>query len=297
MWACDACTVINEDLAATACTLCETPRSAVAAAAPTGFVGNKRARPTPSPASVPEPDDDDDDSDDGAMEMMDDDDDCMGFAEVEPEPAAATKKLSLRDRDRDATSAAASMEDARMDAELAKSFTGGGSAIATRTLMNEYKNLLRSMRNNSLHGIEVSMPDDANGYHWQAEVTPPEGSALHKQLEAYAVTNRRKPVVELELLFDSNFPYSPPFVRVLRPRFAPRTGHITSGGSICIEALTRNGWTANLPIESLLVQIQALINDSQPPATLDPFGANRPYGMQEAREAFRRVAADHGWRA
>jgi hypothetical protein len=36
-------------------------------------------------------------------------------------------------------------------------------------------------------------------------------------------------------------------VRVIRPRFAFHTGHVTVGGSICIELLTSSGWCAARP--------------------------------------------------
>lgn len=37
----------------------------------------------------------------------------------------------------------------------------------------------------------------------------------------------------------------PPFVRVVRPRFQFRTGHVTIGGSICMELLTLSGWNSS----------------------------------------------------
>ena len=36
-------------------------------------------------------------------------------------------------------------------------------------------------------------------------------------------------------------------MRVIRPRFAFHTGHVTVGGSICIELLTSSGWCAARP--------------------------------------------------
>jgi len=40
-----------------------------------------------------------------------------------------------------------------------------------------------------------------------------------------------------------DYPVDPPFVRVVRPRFAFHSGHVTIGGSICMELLTRSGWS------------------------------------------------------
>jgi len=41
----------------------------------------------------------------------------------------------------------------------------------------------------------------------------------------------------------------PPFVRIIRPRFRFLTGHITVGGSICLQVLTVSGWSPSNDIE------------------------------------------------
>ena len=48
----------------------------------------------------------------------------------------------------------------------------------------------------------------------------------------------------LSVRFPSSFPTAPPYVRVIRPRFVFRTGHVTIGGSICTEMLTNQGYRA-----------------------------------------------------
>ncbi len=40
----------------------------------------------------------------------------------------------------------------------------------------------------------------------------------------------------LHLVFDDKFPYSPPFVRVVKPVI--NGGYVTAGGAICMELLT-----------------------------------------------------------
>jgi len=49
--------------------------------------------------------------------------------------------------------------------------------------------------------------------------------------------------------FPNEYPMKPPFVRVVRPRFKFLTGHITVGGSICMQALTASGWSPGNDIE------------------------------------------------
>ncbi|KAH7134726.1 hypothetical protein B0J13DRAFT_641358 [Dactylonectria estremocensis] len=107
--------------------------------------------------------------------------------------------------------------------------------------------------------------------------------------------------IVLEFRVGASFPFSPPFVRVVRPRFLPFAqgggGHVTAGGAICSELLTNSGWTAALTLEKVFLEIRMNLCDMNPPAHLDPsphFGAS-DYGIGEAMEAFRRAVAGHGW--
>ena len=123
-----------------------------------------------------------------------------------------------------------------------------------------------------------------------------------------------RPTVELEVSFGADFPSSPPFVRVVAraisrlhlgcisaasrqvvaPRFAFHTGHVTVGGSICMELLTSTGWSADYSIDSLLVLVRQTMLDGG--GTLDTRLAHVPYDEAEARNAFQRVARQHGWK-
>jgi hypothetical protein len=49
--------------------------------------------------------------------------------------------------------------------------------------------------------------------------------------------------ITLRVAFPPNYPFAPPYVRVIKPRFQFRTGHVTIGGSICMEMLTNMGWS------------------------------------------------------
>ena len=102
--------------------------------------------------------------------------------------------------------------------------------------------------------------------------------------------------VHVEISFPTTgqkYPFAPPFVRVVYPRFQFHTGHITIGGSFCIELLTPQGWSSVYKIESLLVQLKALVLAGG--ARLDETKWNVPYDLREAKGAFARVARQHGW--
>ena len=101
-----------------------------------------------------------------------------------------------------------------------------------------------------------------------------------------------KECITLELTFSEAYPFEPPFVRIVEPRFVFHTGHVTIGGSLCMELLTKSGWSPVNDIESVLVQVRSAIGHGN--GRLD-FANRKPYSDDEARQAFTRVAKEHRW--
>ncbi|KAI1629367.1 ubiquitin-conjugating enzyme E2 Q [Exophiala viscosa] len=110
--------------------------------------------------------------------------------------------------------------------------------------------------------------------------------------------------IVLEMRFSTVFPFSPPFIRVVKPRFLPFAqgggGNVTEGGAMCMEVLTNDGWTAAQNVESLLLQVRMAICDEERPARLAPPRApglrqQNTYGIGEARSAYIRACQNHGW--
>jgi ubiquitin-protein ligase len=100
--------------------------------------------------------------------------------------------------------------------------------------------------------------------------------------------------IEMEIKFPENYPFSPPFMRVVRPRFMHLTGHITqNGGAICNELLTEKGWLPTCSIESLVIVVVSEIIEGD--GRLDPNKYNVDYTLTEAKVDFVRVAQSHGW--
>mmetsp|Transcript_4566 Transcript_4566/g.10227 ORF Transcript_4566/g.10227 Transcript_4566/m.10227 type:complete len:501 (+) Transcript_4566:193-1695(+) len=64
--------------------------------------------------------------------------------------------------------------------------------------------------------------------------------------------------VELLMSFPDQYPFEPPFVRVVRPRFRRQTGFVMSG-ALCMELLTNDGWNPINDIESVIVSIRSLM--------------------------------------
>jgi ubiquitin-conjugating enzyme E2 Q len=76
--------------------------------------------------------------------------------------------------------------------------------------------------------------------------------------------------VELEMSFPDQYPFEPPFVRVVKPRFKRQTGFVMSG-ALCMELLTKEGWNPINDIESVIVSIRSLmvVGDGRLQAAVD----------------------------
>lgn len=167
--------------------------------------------------------------------------------------------------------------------------TTGGSPMATKRLIKDLQ-LIHEL-NPKEAGFEGGPVND-NLYHWQLKLFGfDEGSELAKDMKIY---KQRVGIdfIDLEVKFPNDYPFSPPFIRVVKPRFKFHTGHVTVGGSICMELLTNSGWAPTNNIESVLVQIRSemLMGGGR----LD-LSNTQPYSEHEAKAAFQRVAKDHGW--
>jgi ubiquitin-conjugating enzyme E2 Q len=117
-----------------------------------------------------------------------------------------------------------------------EALSGKGSAAASKRLIKELTKITE--HDVDLEGYEVECVDD-NLYHWKVKLFGfAEDTAIYKDLKSL----KGDAAVELDVVFPQDYPWSPPFIRVLRPRFQFRTGHVTMGGSICMELLTKTGW-------------------------------------------------------
>lgn len=187
----------------------------------------------------------------------------------------------------------------------------GASTSGMQAIAREYKNIIKQVNEAKekrvqstdedvpvLAGLEVILPDESNICRWHVHLS----QALFKRFPLYKDLvecaqqwNVPEVAVKLECTFPQAFPFAPPFVRVISPRFSFHTGHVTVGGSICMELLTESGWSPVYTFESLIVQVvNAMIEGG---GRIDRRAAltRGEYGEREAREAFNRVARDHGW--
>lgn len=171
------------------------------------------------------------------------------------------------------------------------------STSATRRLMRDFKDLILVQNKGPLHELGWHIDEDKieNMYQWIVELHSFDATLpLAKDMKAKDIKS-----VVLEMRFGKDYPMGPPFVRVIRPRFLGFLqgggGHVTSGGAMCMELLTNDGWSAVSSIESVLLQVRMAISSRDPnPARLVP-GEPMDYKVGEAVEAYMRACTAHGW--
>ncbi|MCJ1384501.1 hypothetical protein MMC17_007618 [Xylographa soralifera] len=170
------------------------------------------------------------------------------------------------------------------------------TSSATKALQRELKATLKVQQTHPAQELGWYIDPElvTNIYQWIVELHSFESDLpLTADMKAKGVKS-----IVLELRFGQDFPFSPPFVRVIRPRFLPFMlgggGHVTGGGALCMQLLTSSGWNVACNIESVLLQIRLAIASLDPkPARLEK--SVRDYGVGEAVEAFKRACRAHNW--
>lgn len=86
---------------------------------------------------------------------------------------------------------------------------------------------------------------------------------LVHQLREYGIES-----VDVEIIFGTNFPYSPPFIRLVSPRMAylpervvinPELGFLDRGGGICTAMFKTGEWTPGCAMINLIMDIQCML--------------------------------------
>jgi ubiquitin-protein ligase len=131
---------------------------------------------------------------------------------------------------------------------------------------------------------------------WIVKITGfDKGSSLESDMNNWAKKHGREAAIVLEMTMHKEYPYRPPFIRVLRPQFVQYTGHVTLGGSVCMLPLTDEGWNPSFDIEAIIEMVRANICDKESKAKVQ-VDVNTDYSLHEAREAFQRLVSIHGWK-
>ncbi|KAI3327793.1 hypothetical protein HD806DRAFT_549729 [Xylariaceae sp. AK1471] len=172
---------------------------------------------------------------------------------------------------------------------------------AQQTIQRELQKLekIQSVTPSHELGWYIDFDKIENMFQWIVELHSFDPNLpLAKDMKAAGVTS-----IVLEIRFLRGFPMTPPFVRVIKPRFLPFAmgggGHVTAGGAMCMELLTNTGWSPANSMESILLQVRlAMCNMDPRPARLEkpqPHYRCDQYSLREAVEAYTRAANTHGW--
>ena len=167
------------------------------------------------------------------------------------------------------------------------------SPTATKHLQQELRKMLKmQLDENSIFRLDRTSLD--NLYTWRAYLHnfSPE-LPLAQDLERLSLSN-----IEIEIKFGPQHPLTPPFIRVVQPRFLAFQqgggGHVTAGGSICTSLLTMEDWSPVYSVSQVLIMVHAALSSVDPrPAKIADRGS---YSWFEAMDAYIRVATTHGWR-
>ncbi|KAJ3509436.1 hypothetical protein NLJ89_g5227 [Agrocybe chaxingu] len=173
------------------------------------------------------------------------------------------------------------------------------SPSASMAIQRELKSMLKEQEMApSLRDLGWYMPPALIGdnlYQWIVEMHSLDPALpIAKDLKIKKINS-----IIFEIRFPPTFPNSPPFFRIITPRFLPFIhgggGHVTGGGSICMDLLTTDGWLPSYSISAILMQIRLAISNLEPrPARLAP-NWNTPYGIEESLVGYKRAAATHNW--
>jgi ubiquitin-protein ligase len=160
------------------------------------------------------------------------------------------------------------------------------TTIHNKRLMREYQAIMKQSRD--VLGFQVQLAEEDQLGKWMIHLEQVDNPKLENQMQRLGI-----PAIEIEITFKKSYPIAPPFIRVVYPHFKFHSGHITVGGSLCMEMLTNQGWSPTFNVENVITQIKMAIADGG--GEIDEVNYRRRYTMDEALEAFKRVMSAHGW--
>ena len=132
--------------------------------------------------------------------------------------------------------------------------------------------------------------------HWIVKFTDfDKGSDLADDMDKWSKKHNKERAIVIEMTMDKEYPYRPPFVRVLRPQFVQFTAHVTLGGAICMLPLTDEGWNPSFDLESIIEMCRANICDKESKAKVILENGG-DYQLHEAKDGFQRLVQTHGWK-
>ncbi|KAH8385246.1 hypothetical protein KR200_001519 [Drosophila serrata] len=166
-----------------------------------------------------------------------------------------------------------------------------GSVQATDRLMKELRDIYRSDAfKKNMYQIELV---NESIYEWNIRLKSVDpDSPLHSDL-LMLKEKEGKDSILLNILFKETYPFEPPFVRVVHPIISG--GYVLIGGAICMELLTKQGWSSAYTVEAVIMQIAATLVKGK--ARIQ-FGATKAlsqgqYSLARAQQSFKSLVQIH----
>lgn len=173
-----------------------------------------------------------------------------------------------------------------------------GSVQATDRLLKELREIYRS--DNFKQGTYDLELVNESLYEWNIKLLKVDPDS---QLYADLQTMKEKEGCDhilLNFTFKDSFPFEPPFVRVVRPII--NGGYVLSGGAICMELLTKQGWSSAYSLESAIMQIAATLVKGKARIQFSNGGSKSAssvqYSLARAQQSFKTLIHIHekgGW--
>ncbi|XP_053690533.1 ubiquitin-conjugating enzyme E2 Q2 isoform X2 [Sabethes cyaneus] len=167
-----------------------------------------------------------------------------------------------------------------------------GSVQATDRLMKELRDIYRSDSfKSNMYSIELV---NDSIYEWNIRLMSVDpDSPLHNDL-VLLKEKEGKDSILLNIMFKETYPFEPPFVRVVHPIISG--GYVLVGGAICMELLTKQGWSSAYTVEAVIMQIAATLVKGK--ARIQ-FGVTKgQYSLARAQQSFKSLVQIHeknGW--
>ncbi|XP_031627338.1 ubiquitin-conjugating enzyme E2Q-like protein 1 [Contarinia nasturtii] len=161
--------------------------------------------------------------------------------------------------------------------------------IRAKRLMKELKEIQRASRLQK-NSFSVELVND-NLFEWYVRVYDiDQESELKYDMEEQNISH-----ILLHLIFPDNFPFLPPFMRVVEPKI--EKGFVMNGGAICMELLTPRGWASAYTVEAVIMQFTASLSKGRARIARTK-KSGKDFSKQSAEEAFRSLVKTHekyGW--
>lgn len=159
--------------------------------------------------------------------------------------------------------------------------------VRTKRLMREFLQVSKSSE--CINPIFAAELVEESLFEWNVKLfTIDPDSPLFKDM-----TDLGHTFISLNLSFPENFPFSPPFMRVVKPKI--EGGFVLDGGAICMELLTPSGWSSAYTVEAMIMQFAALVVKGK--GRIDK-ASKGEFNKRDAESSFKRLVKTHeryGW--